>query len=99
MRLNRRQDAMVAVFPIGENDQIMIVTDTGMVIRTPVRDIGIKRRRTQGVMVFRVGDRERVVSVARLADMGDDEPVDEENGSDTPGGESGGEPPPAAPEG
>jgi DNA gyrase subunit A len=99
MRLNRRQDAMVAVFPIGENDQIMIVTDGGMVIRTPVRDIGIKRRRTQGVMVFRVGDGERVVSVARLADMGDDEPGEENGGGgDAHGGDGeGGGPSPPAP--
>jgi DNA gyrase subunit A len=99
MRLERRQDAMVAVFPTGENDQIMIVTDGGMVIRTPVRDIGIKRRRTQGVMVFRVGDGERVVSVARLADMGDDEPNGE---GDEPGGPengSGGNDHGATPEG
>jgi DNA gyrase subunit A len=69
------------------------------VIRTPVRDIGIKRRRTQGVMVFRVGDGERVVSVARLADMGDDEPGEENGGGgDAHGGDGeGGGPSPPAP--
>jgi len=68
MDLSRRSDAIVAVFPVGHNDQIMLVTDGGMVIRCPVYDIRIARRRSQGVVIFKVGDGERVVSVARLPD-------------------------------
>jgi DNA gyrase subunit A len=75
MDLTRRSDAVVAVFPVGNNDQIMLVTDAGMVIRCPVHDIRIARRGTQGVSVFRVGEGERVVSVARLPE------VAEENGN------------------
>jgi DNA gyrase subunit A len=74
MDLSRRRDAIVAVFPVGHNDQVMLVTDGGMVIRCPVDDIRIARRRSQGVVIFKVGDGERVVSVARLPD------VSEENG-------------------
>jgi DNA gyrase subunit A len=44
----------------------MLVTDGGMVIRCPVHDIRIARRRSQGVVIFKVGEGERVVSVARL---------------------------------
>ena len=80
MDLSRRNDAIVAVFPVGHNDQIMLVTDGGMVIRCPVNDIRIARRRSQGVVVFKVGDGERVVSVARLPD--DSEENGEANGSD-----------------
>jgi DNA gyrase subunit A len=68
MNLERRQDAMVAVFPVEPNDQIILVTDGGMMIRVPVGDIRIARRRTQGVVVFKVGDAERVVSVAHLGE-------------------------------
>jgi DNA gyrase subunit A len=39
-----------------------------MMIRVPVGDIRIARRRTQGVVVFKVGDAERVVSVAHLGE-------------------------------
>jgi len=80
MDLSRRNDAIVAVFPVGLNDQIMLVTDGGMVIRCPVNDIRIARRRSQGVVVFKVGDGERVVSVARLPE--DSEENGEANGSD-----------------
>jgi DNA gyrase subunit A len=69
MDLSRRSDAIVAVFPIGHNDQLMLVTDTGMVIRVPVHDIRIARRGSAGVVVFKVGDGERVVSVARLPEV------------------------------
>src|SRR5438552_11201150 len=51
MDLTRRSDAIVAVFPVGHNDQIMLVTDGGMVIRCPVHDIRIARRRSQGVVI------------------------------------------------
>ena len=74
MNLGRRNDAVVAVFPVGHNDQIMLVTDGGMVIRCPVHDIRIARRGSAGVVVFKVGEGERVVSVARLPE------VAEENG-------------------
>ena len=85
MNLARRQDAIVAVFPAGPRDQIMLVTNTGMVIRVPIEDIPIKRRRSQGVVVFKVEEGERVVSVAHLADAG-------ENGDGSAAGEEEGAP-------
>jgi DNA gyrase subunit A len=67
MDLRRRDgDAVVAVFRVDNNGQVMLVTDGGMVIRCPVAGIRIARRRTQGVVIFKIGDGERVVSVARL---------------------------------
>jgi DNA gyrase subunit A len=70
----------------------MLVTDGGMVIRCPVYDIRIARRRSQGVVIFKIGDGERVVSVARLPEESEengaagatDEPSDnqEANGGD-----------------
>jgi DNA gyrase subunit A len=71
MDLSRRGDAVVAVFPVGHNDQIMLVTDAGMVIRCPVDDIRIARRGSQGVVIFKFGEGERVVSVARLPEVAD----------------------------
>ena len=70
-----------AVVLIGHNDQIMLVTDAGMVIRCPVHDIRIARRRSQGVVIFKLGDGERVVSVARLPEVSDEngEAVTEES--------------------
>src|SRR4029077_16403113 len=88
MDLTRRRDAVVVVFPVGPNDQIMLVTDAGMVIRCPVDDIRIARRGSAGVVIFKVGDGERVVSVARLPEDTD------ENGNGNGDGEDGSEPAP-----
>ncbi|HTS92909.1 MAG TPA: DNA gyrase subunit A [Stellaceae bacterium] len=85
MDLSRRNDAIVAVFPIHHRDQVMLVSNAGTVIRLPVNDIRIARRRTQGVVVFKPGEGERVVSVARLGEAGD------ENGNGNGEGGNGGE--------
>ncbi|MBX6367691.1 MAG: DNA gyrase subunit A, partial [Rhodospirillales bacterium] len=68
----KRGDAVVASFPVVDSDQIMLVTDGGMVIRVPVDEIRIARRPAQGVVVFKVAEGERVVSAARLADTGEE---------------------------
>jgi len=68
LKPGKGQGATVAVFPVRENDQIMLVTNGGTVIRTPVEDISIRRRGSGGVVVFKMDEGERVVSVARLAE-------------------------------
>jgi DNA gyrase subunit A len=57
---------VVASFPVGAGDQAMLVTNGGQVIRVPVDQVRLAGRKTQGVTVFRVGEGERVVSVAHL---------------------------------
>ncbi|MFN7178203.1 DNA gyrase subunit A [Hyphomonas sp.] len=58
-------------FPVGEGDEVMLVTDGGQLIRTPVDQIRIAGRSTGGVWVLRTSDGERVVSVARLVEDGE----------------------------
>jgi len=82
MDLTRRSDAVVAMFPVGDNGQIMLVTDAGMVIRCPVNDIRIVRRGGAGVVIFKVGEGERVVSVARLPEVAEENGVAEEHDGD-----------------
>ena len=60
-------------FTIDEDDEVMLVTDAGQLIRTPAEQIRIAGRTTAGVWVLRTKDSERVVSVARLADHGEDD--------------------------
>ena len=56
-----------------DDDQIMLVTDGGQVIRCPVHDIRIAGRNTQGVIIFKLGDGEKVASVAHLPESGPNE--------------------------
>ena len=70
MEINSKNGNVVSVFPVEEEDDIMLVTDGGKLIRCPVKDIRICGRVTQGVILFRVGKGEKVTSAARLADNG-----------------------------
>jgi DNA gyrase subunit A len=78
---------VVASFPVADSDELVLVTDGGQLIRCPVSGIRIAGRTTRGVKVFRVGEDERVVSVAHLADVdaGEDEPGEDGPGEDGPG--------------
>jgi DNA gyrase subunit A len=83
-----RNGAVVASGPVSENDQIMLVTDTGRLIRIGVDEIRIAGRNTQGVTLFGVEENEAVVSVAWLPDTGEDaqaEAEDETEEAEAPG--------------
>jgi DNA gyrase subunit A len=68
MAVNERNGRLVASFPVEHNDQIMMVSDGGQIIRMPIDDIRIIGRGTQGVIVFDTAEDEKVVSVEHLAE-------------------------------
>ncbi|MBB5519446.1 DNA gyrase subunit A [Amphiplicatus metriothermophilus] len=70
---NKRNGRVVGSFPVEDSDQIMLVTDGGQLIRTPVNDIRVAGRNTQGVRIFRTREGEKVVSVERIEDIGDED--------------------------
>ncbi len=67
-----RGGRIVASFPVVISDQIMLATSTGQSIRVPVDQISFRSRSAGGVRVFNVGADEDVVSVARVAEQGDE---------------------------
>jgi DNA gyrase subunit A len=71
--VNNRNGPVCASFPVDDTDQIMLVTDGGQLIRTPIGGIRIAGRNTQGVTIFRTGEAEKVVSVERIEDIGEAE--------------------------
>jgi DNA gyrase subunit A len=68
-----RGGRIIASFPVTSSDQIMLATSTGQSIRVPVDQISFRSRSAGGVRVFNVGAEEEVVSVARVAEQGEDE--------------------------
>jgi DNA gyrase subunit A len=68
--LTRRGGRLAGSFPVEEADEILLVSDQGQLIRVPVNQVRLAGRNTQGVIIFRKNDDERVVSVERLADPG-----------------------------
>jgi DNA gyrase subunit A len=77
MAVNQRNGKLVASFPVEHDDEIMLVTDGGQLIRCPVEGIRVAGRATQGVIVFDTADEERVVAVERISEP---EESAEENG-------------------
>ena len=61
---------IMAVRPV---DDLMVITSSGIIIRTPIEQISIVGRSTQGVKIINIGDGDGVASIARV-----DEPTDEE---------------------
>ncbi|WP_299789911.1 DNA gyrase subunit A [uncultured Marivita sp.] len=73
-----RGGAIVASFPVEMDDQIMLATSKGQSIRVPVDGISFRSRSAGGVKVFNTGADEEVVSVAWIADQGDEDAGAEE---------------------
>ena len=82
MAVNERNGPLVGSFPVENDDEIMLITDGGQTIRLPVggdKPIRIVGRSSQGVIVFKTAEAEKVVSVEPIHEPeGDDE--DEEAG-------------------
>ena len=74
-----RGGAIVASFPVELEDQIMLATSNGQSIRVPIEGISFRSRSAGGVKVFDTKENEEVVSVAWIADQGDDAEEDHQD--------------------
>ena len=72
MSMSDRNGPLISAFPVLDNDEIMLVTDGGQLIRCPISGIRVAGRSTQGVTVFKTAKDEKVVSVERVSE-GDEE--------------------------
>jgi DNA gyrase subunit A len=68
MAVNDRNGPLVASFPVENSDEIMLVTDSGQLIRCPVSGIRLTSRGAQGVILLKTADDEHVVSVERISE-------------------------------
>ncbi|MBL41402.1 MAG: DNA gyrase subunit A [Rhodospirillaceae bacterium] len=69
---SKRNGPVVGSFSVENKGQIMLVTDRGKLIRSPILDVRIAGRNTQGVTLFNTSEDEKVVSVASLAENVDE---------------------------
>ncbi len=79
IRLTEKNGKVAGIRCVTEADQALLVTEKGIVIRTRVDEIRQAGRATQGVRVIRLGDGDRVVSVAKVVDAEDNEPTDDDS--------------------
>ncbi len=71
IKLGGKNTAVAGSFPVADGHDIIMVTDGGKIIRTPVRDVRIAGRSTAGVTLFRTGENERVVSAISIISEGE----------------------------
>ena len=87
VKANERNGPVVAMREVVDDDQFMVITQRGVLIRMRVREVSVIGRNTQGVRLINLDDDDRAIAVARLAAKEEDEA--EGDGADGEGAESG----------
>ena len=73
IQTSERNGRTVGAALVGEGDEIMLISSNGTLVRTGVDDISIQGRNTQGVRLIRVGSSQRLVGLARIESIEEDE--------------------------
>ena len=66
IKTSSRNGNVVAMRPVRDDDEVMMITQGGMAVRIPVKDIRVMGRATQGVRVVNLKPADRVVSIAKV---------------------------------
>ena len=78
IRTGERNGQVVGSVQVHVDDKVMMITDTGRVIKTRVSEVRETGRAAMGVTMMRVADDERIVSVARVVEDDEEEGQTEE---------------------
>ncbi len=78
LRTTDRIGKMLAMMEVVETDDLMIITDSGVMIRLPVKDIRTTGRATQGVRVIRLDEKAGIASISRVMEEEENDDEDEE---------------------
>ncbi len=78
VRLTDRNGEVVGIRHVHDDDQALLITETGMLIRMHIAEISRIGRATQGVRLIRLDEDDRVVAVAKLVDSDDGDEEDDE---------------------
>ena len=73
IQTSERNGRTVGAVQVRDEDEIMLISSNGTLVRTPVDDISIQGRNTQGVRLIRVESEQRLVGVARIVSIEEDE--------------------------
>ncbi|WP_415902888.1 DNA gyrase subunit A [Neptuniibacter sp. QD29_5] len=79
-----RNGALAGAVQVFDGDDVMLISDQGTLVRTRGDEISELGRNTQGVTLIRVGDEERLVSVARIEEPDEEEQVETDAEAETP---------------
>jgi len=71
--MGKKNTAIIAAFPVEHGDDVMLITNMGQTIRLGVAGVSVQGRAAQGVVLFRLDEGERVVSVERIEESSEAE--------------------------
>ena len=71
--LSEKTGALASIATVDSEDDLMLITGEGMIIRTPVTDIPTYSRTAGGVRVMRLGEGEKIVNFAKVARATDED--------------------------
>jgi DNA gyrase subunit A len=71
---------VVGAVLVSDEDQVMLISDGGTLVRTRVAEISVLGRNTQGVRLIKLSNGEKLVGIERVAETDDDEESSEEGG-------------------
>ena len=86
LQTTERNGEMVAALQVNSEQEIMLISSTGTLVRTPVGEISVVGRNTQGVRLIRLGEGERLTGIERIESLGDDPPAPERRRRSLPSG-------------
>ncbi len=86
LQTTERNGEMVAALQVNPDHELMLISSTGTLVRTPVSEISVVGRNTQGVRLIRLDEGERLTGVERIESLGEDSAG---TGSTAPGVPSG----------
>lgn len=73
IKTSARNGEQIGAVLVGDDDQVMLITDGGTLVRTPVKDVSVMGRDTQGVTMIRLSKKEKLVGIARIESLDEDE--------------------------
>lgn len=88
IKTSDRNGDVVGAVQVTEDDEIMLISDGGILVRTPVGDISVMSRNTQGVRLIRLAEDEKLVELERIANLGGEDDELEEGDADSPAEDS-----------
>ena len=82
IKTNDRNGMVVDVMQVSDDNQLMVITDQGKILRVPVSGFSVIGRNTQGVRLMVTEEHEKIVAVARLAEKDEDDDLEGEEGEE-----------------
>ncbi len=74
IQVSKRNGSVIGAVPVENDDEIMLISDQGTLVRTPVKDISVVGRNTQGVRLVNLNEAEHLASLERIVEYRESEP-------------------------